>query len=299
MVNFNIDQIMAFVQVAKLGSFSQAAQVLGRSRSTLHQHITNLEIDLNLTLLNRDKRKLTLTEQGQVIYKQAEFLLYQADYLQNSADNLAQDEEHVVSVFHDSTTPLTTLTEIHSQITAQFPTLELNWYCRERDDIYNALKQGDADLGIVMASKNTLPKQGLDYINLGFFKFSAYARPNSPLVKIGQCTNKDLYKEKHLLLESYLTTNLFDRMKLSARTSIVSNSDLLLSMLKYDGWAVLPEFLVRGHHYEGELAKLDVDFVNTDIRSDYILLSSKLYTAGPILTVVIDTIKSKFKDALD
>ena len=56
--------MQSFVEVIKLGSFSEAAKVLGLSRALISRHITDLEKHLGVRLLTRTTRRITLTEAG-------------------------------------------------------------------------------------------------------------------------------------------------------------------------------------------------------------------------------------------
>lgn len=63
--------ISAFTAVVEVGSFVRAAERLGSSTSTLSRQIAELEQHLNVRLLNRTTRKLSLTEGGQAFYERA------------------------------------------------------------------------------------------------------------------------------------------------------------------------------------------------------------------------------------
>ena len=54
---YNLDQLNMFVTAAKLGSFSACARKLGKVQSAVSQGISNLEIDLDVTLFDRSTRK--------------------------------------------------------------------------------------------------------------------------------------------------------------------------------------------------------------------------------------------------
>jgi DNA-binding transcriptional LysR family regulator len=56
--------MQSFVEVIRLGSFSEAAKILGLSRALISRHITDLEKRLSVRLLTRTTRRITLTEAG-------------------------------------------------------------------------------------------------------------------------------------------------------------------------------------------------------------------------------------------
>lgn len=60
-----LDSIPVFVKVAQMGSFTQAAKVLGMPNTTVSAKVAQLERALGTTLMQRTTRKLHLTEAGQ------------------------------------------------------------------------------------------------------------------------------------------------------------------------------------------------------------------------------------------
>lgn len=58
-----------FISVVKLGSFSKAAKVLHRSPSAISKQVGIIEQQLNVQLIDRSTRTLSLTEAGQIYYK--------------------------------------------------------------------------------------------------------------------------------------------------------------------------------------------------------------------------------------
>jgi DNA-binding transcriptional LysR family regulator len=67
----SIKAIPIFVAVTDNGGFSQAARVLGISKSAVSQRITQLEDHLGARLFHRTTRKLSLTEAGERYYQYA------------------------------------------------------------------------------------------------------------------------------------------------------------------------------------------------------------------------------------
>lgn len=65
------DDLILFVQVIELGSFSKAADANGLTNSVVSKRIARLEKELGSTLIHRTTRRLTLSEAGQVLYQRA------------------------------------------------------------------------------------------------------------------------------------------------------------------------------------------------------------------------------------
>ena len=65
MARRNLNDLLAFVTVAREGSFTRAAAVLGVTQSALSQTIRALEARLDIRLLTRTTRKVAPTEAGE------------------------------------------------------------------------------------------------------------------------------------------------------------------------------------------------------------------------------------------
>lgn len=63
-VSFDWNQVRAFLATAEEGSFSGAARVLGTTQPTIGRQVSSLEGSLNVTLVERSVRGLTLTAAG-------------------------------------------------------------------------------------------------------------------------------------------------------------------------------------------------------------------------------------------
>ena len=66
--NYSLDDLRYFCTIVKLGSFKKASISLDISLSTLSRRIRLLEQALQLTLLNRDAHRVTLTHTGELYY---------------------------------------------------------------------------------------------------------------------------------------------------------------------------------------------------------------------------------------
>lgn len=94
----DIARIRAFVQVFDSGGFSAAARQHGRSKALLSKYVTDLEDYLGVRLMNRTTRKLSLTEAGEVYYREASQLLQQLDDLDATISDQTAEPRGLVRV---------------------------------------------------------------------------------------------------------------------------------------------------------------------------------------------------------
>lgn len=86
------------------GSIVKASEQLGQSTSGLSRILQRLESKLNVTLLERTTRKLSLTQEGQLFLERARKIINEL----NDAEELLLKSDHEVSgkIRIDSATPL-------------------------------------------------------------------------------------------------------------------------------------------------------------------------------------------------
>ena len=65
------DKLKIFHAVTQAGSFTKAAEVLNLSQSAISRQIQSLEYELKTTLYERHARGLSLTDNGEILYKTA------------------------------------------------------------------------------------------------------------------------------------------------------------------------------------------------------------------------------------
>ncbi|WP_106397041.1 LysR family transcriptional regulator [Actinocorallia populi] len=80
----------SFVTVAKVGSFSGAAKILGTSGSLISRHVADLEKQVGVRLVNRTARSVSLTEPGVRYSRFAQRILEEID-----------DEDAGIAEMHD------------------------------------------------------------------------------------------------------------------------------------------------------------------------------------------------------
>jgi Transcriptional regulator len=117
-------QLGTFIQVADSGSFSKAAEELHISPTAVIKQINLLESQLNLKLINRSHRGITLTEAGKSLYKDAKYLIqYSKDSLVR-ARNAMQSNENIIRIGTSLMTPTQFLMELWPKIHQRCPELK-------------------------------------------------------------------------------------------------------------------------------------------------------------------------------
>lgn len=80
-----LQQFLSFAQTARRGSFAQAARDLGSSPSTVAKSVARLEQALGVQLFHRTTRRVTLTADGERLFRRCERVLAEVEDLQAEA----------------------------------------------------------------------------------------------------------------------------------------------------------------------------------------------------------------------
>ena len=82
----DLQQLQSFIYVADLGSFSQAALVLGVGQPTLSKQVRSLEVELRQTLFYRNGRGVSLTEAGKRLLSHARTIQMQFEHARHDVE---------------------------------------------------------------------------------------------------------------------------------------------------------------------------------------------------------------------
>lgn len=86
MFNSHWDKLRVFYEVAKIGSFSGAAEILNASQSALSRSVITLENHLQARLFERGPRGLTLTCQGEILFESIKKITVELNHAQVSLE---------------------------------------------------------------------------------------------------------------------------------------------------------------------------------------------------------------------
>ena len=129
-----------FVETVELGSFRQAARKLQLSPSVISHHVAALEKRLGCTLIYRSTRKLSLTEEGRVLFEHAQQMLQLAKFgidqiSPNSPNPIGKLTLSIPALFAHSK-----FTQYIAEFMASYPNISLN--IQSTDERLNIIEHG-------------------------------------------------------------------------------------------------------------------------------------------------------------
>ena len=244
----NWDKLKIFHVVAEAGSFTSATVILNISQSAISRQIQSLEEDLNVKLFERHARGLTLTENGEYVYKTVREVISKLKEVETSLGdkkNKPTGKLTVSTVVSFGTTWLTPRIQEFMQLNPEIE-IELIFDDKELD-----LSTRQADIGIFMRRPKKLSYIQRKLININYH---IYGSPKY-LEKHGYPkTVKDLDKHKFISFgrgapspvynpDWALKLGMKDNKKRKTIMKVNSVYGLLLAVQSGVGLAALPDYL--------------------------------------------------------
>jgi DNA-binding transcriptional LysR family regulator len=147
------DQLASFLEVAKLNSFSRAAEKIYRTQPAISAQVRLLEQECGEKLFDRSGKKVQLTPAGEILYRYAQQLLsLQKEALQTIAE-LNQTPRGKLAIGANEATCLYVLPKTFATFKHLYPLVQISIYRNFSHKIIQKVQEGAVDMGIV-----TLPQ---------------------------------------------------------------------------------------------------------------------------------------------
>lgn len=264
-----IRNLITFVHVAELNSFTKAAKVLGYSQSTISFQIKQLETELNCMLFERINHNISLTEKGRELLTYAQQIRHLTDEFKESLSNSEELSGHVHIVTPDSICEMM-LTENYGDFYQHYPKISLKFSTADTDDMFRILDHNEADV-IFTLDSHVYHK---DYIIAKEERISTHfvTGAQSPIANRKNLSVKDIIDYPFILTEKKMGyRRVFDetlaKMSLEIHPVLeIGRTDLIIGSLeKRVGISFLPDFVTAKKVAEGKLVYLDVADFRIDI----------------------------------
>lgn len=184
-----ITQLKYLITISKLKSFSKASEELNVTQPALTLQIKNLEDEVGFMMFNRTKKPLSITREGELFIKKAVSIIKQLDDLYDVAIEL---EEEINGVLNIGIIPTIApyLTPIFiDDLNKTYPELRLSIKEIITEDIVEAVKEGEIDLGIIATP---VEASGVVFNRLFYEKFYLFVSDKNKLIETGTVKIKDL-----------------------------------------------------------------------------------------------------------
>jgi len=148
------DQLNSFLEVAKLQSFSLAAEKLFRTQPAISAQIRLVEQECGEKLFDRSGKKVMLTPAGEILHRYAtQMLNLHREALQSIAE-LNQTPRGKLYIGANEATCLYVLPKTFAKFKQLYPLVQISIYRNFSHKILQKVHEGAVDLGIVTLPQN-------------------------------------------------------------------------------------------------------------------------------------------------
>ena len=271
--------LITFIYVAELGSFTKAAEQLGYSQSTISFQIKQLEDELDCLLFERINHTITLTERGHELVLYAHKVRALTDDFKESLTKEEECRGHIHIVTPDSVCEemiYAHYIDFHSK----YPDISVKFTTADTTVMFDMLDHNEADAIITLDShsyKKDYVIANEEHLSMHFVTSSKSKFAGKRNLKI-----KDIAAEPFILTEyGQGYRRVFDKELAKQSIDIIpvleiGRTDIITRILaESDMVSYLPDFVTKEHVESGALVYLDVTDINVDIWKQLIYHKNK------------------------
>ncbi len=287
--------LVTFIRVAELGSFTKAAEQLGYSQSTVSFQIKQLEDELGCMLFDRINHLITLTEKGRELLSYAHRICALTDEFKESLELEKECSGHIHVVTPDSVCE-EMLSAHYIDFHKKYPNISIRFNTADTADMFAMLDHNDADViitldGHLYSKDRIIAKEQL--IPMHFV-----AASSSPYAGVKGLSVRDIIHEPFIMTEygqGYRRVLDVELAKHSLEINTVleiGRTDIITSIVAQSNTiSFLPDFVTKPLVDSKVLCYLDVRDINVEIWKQLIYHKDKWISKS--LKAFIDYVKAK------
>lgn len=161
----DIETLQIFCDLAELFSFSKTAEKHLLSQSAVSQQIAQLELNYKCQLINRKKRPIELTKEGQILYKAAKDILERYEQLKSELNALKSAAGNRINVAAIYSIGMHTLPAYVKKFMVRYPKVNVHIEYLSAKRIYELVLAGGVDIGLVAIPKRDKRLDVYDFEN--------------------------------------------------------------------------------------------------------------------------------------
>ena len=144
-----IESLKLFCDLAETTSFTKAAKINGVTQSAVSQQISSLETKFDAVLIERSKKKFTLTKEGNTLYKYSKQIIQTYDELRHKIQEIQNVVTGTIKVVTIYSIGLHELPPYLKKFLKKHPTVNVSVEYRRATQLYEDIVTGMADIGLV------------------------------------------------------------------------------------------------------------------------------------------------------
>ena len=185
----SFSELQLFKEIAANHSISKGAAHCGVSQSAATQHVQEVEKCLGAELLDRTVRPLELTEAGRLYAEFCRDVLHRKEQFETTLERMKSEVGSSVRVASIYSIGLSEMSRLQEEFAARYPDARLQVEYMRPDRIYDSVREGTADLGLVSYPESSREIAALPWRNE---EMQLAAPPSHPLAHCGEVYPADL-----------------------------------------------------------------------------------------------------------
>ena len=161
----HIETLKIFCDLVELRSFSKTAEKHLLSQSAVSQQLAQLELNHKCQLVDRKKRPIELTKEGELLYKAAEDMLDRYEQLKSELNALKSSSRSRINVGAIYSIGMHTLPDYVKKFMVSYPNVNVHIEYLSGRKIYELVLVGDIDVGLVAVPKRDKRLDVYDFEN--------------------------------------------------------------------------------------------------------------------------------------
>ena len=261
----DLNDLVAFLAVARERSFTRAAAQLGVSQSALSQTLRGLEARLGLRLLTRTTRRVAPTEAGERLLRAAGPRLDEIDAELAALSDLRDRPAGTIRITAHDHALRTVLWPALERLLPDYPEIKVEVAVDAGlTDIVGGRLDAGIRIGEMVAKDMVAVRIGPD-MRSAVVGAPAYAaargRPKTPQDLTGHaCINLRLPTRGGLYAWEFEKAGREVQVRVEGQLTFNESAPMLDAALAGFGWAYLPEDSVHGHLADGQLVRVLADW---------------------------------------
>ena len=155
----NLSTYRIFFEVAKQGNISKAAESLYISQPAISKTIVRLEDNLNVKLFKRNSRGVSLTEEGEVLFRHVQEAIHHIEEAENALQKMKDYHIGHLDIGASTTLCRYILLPYLKKFMEEFPNIQINLKNQDSAKNIQVLEAQDIDIALVAIPKHLSPNQ--------------------------------------------------------------------------------------------------------------------------------------------
>ncbi|MDH1261675.1 MULTISPECIES: LysR family transcriptional regulator [unclassified Pseudomonas] len=261
----------AFIAIAEIGSFSEAAERLHLTQPAVSKRIASLEQQLGVRLFDRLGREVNLTESGRALLPRAYQILNVLDDTRRALTNLNGEISGRLTLATSHHIGLHRLPPLLRAFTRAHPKVALDIQFLDSEVAYDEILHGRAELAVITLAPET--REPVRAVPVWNDPLDFVAAPEHPLACMDSVALRDVAEHPAVFpggntFTHHIVRRLFEAQGLTPNIAMSTNYLETIKMMVSIGlaWSVLPRTML-----DDQVARLPLPGIQLTRQLGYIL----------------------------